>query len=59
MPRLRSGAATDRPQTTNLILPPIPEADLQQPQETHLTDIHKTPTTETHKNTHMPKFKQK
>ena len=58
MPRLQSGAATDRPETTTLLLPPIPEVVWQQPQETHLTNIHKTSTTETHKNTHMLEFRQ-
>ena len=57
MPRLHSGAAIDRPETTNLLLPPIPEVVWQQPQETHLINIHKTSATETHKNTHMPKFR--
>ena len=38
MPRLHSGAAIDRPETTKL--PPIPEVVWQQPQETHLIDIH-------------------
>ena len=58
MPRLHSGAATDRPQKTYLILPPILEVVWQQLQETRLTNIHKTSTTETQK-THMPEFKQK
>ena len=38
MPRLHSGAAIDRPDTTKL--PPINEVVWQQPQETHLIDIH-------------------
>ena len=59
MPRLNSGAATDRPETTNLILPPITQVVRQQPQETYLTDIHKNSTTETHKNIQMHDFKQR
>ena len=39
MPRLHSGAAIDRPETTKL--PPIPEVVWQQHQETHLIDIHR------------------
>ena len=31
----------------------------QQPQETHLINIHKTSTIETHKNAHMPEFTQR
>ena len=42
MPRLHSGAATDRPETTKL--PPIPEFVWQKPQETHLIDTHKNST---------------
>ena len=57
MPRLHSGAATERPEVTHLTLPPIPEVVWQQPQETHLTTIHNDFATETHKNTHMPKQK--
>ena len=59
MPRLHSGAATDRPEITHLTLPPIPEVVWQQPQETHVIIIQKTLTTETHKKTHMPESKQK
>ena len=59
MPRLHSGAAIDRPEIANITLPPIPEVDWQQPQETHLTNNHKTSTTETHKNTHMPESLQR
>ena len=59
MPRLHSGAAVDRPETTNLTFPPIPEVVWQQPQETHLTNIHEVSTTDTHKNTNMPEFKQR
>ena len=43
MPRPHSGAAIDRPETTEL--PPIPEVVWQQPQETHLIDIHNKSTT--------------
>ena len=57
MPRLHSGAATDRPEVTHLTFPPIPEVVWQQPQETHLTTIHNDFTKETHKDTHMPKQK--
>ena len=42
MPRLHTGAAIDRPETTKL--PPIPEVVWQQPQETHLIDIRTEPT---------------
>ena len=42
MPRLHSGAAIDRLETTKLS--PIPEIVWQQPQETHLIDIHNKPT---------------
>ena len=57
MPRLHSGAANDRPETTNLLLSLIPDVVWQQPQETHLTNFHKISITETHKSTHMPEFK--
>ena len=57
MPRLYSGAATDRPEVTHLTLPPIPEVIWQQPRETHLTTIINDFTSETHKDTHMPKQK--
>ena len=59
MPHLRSGAVTDTPETTILILQPIPEVVWQQPQQTHSTIIHETLNTETHKNTHMPEFRQR
>ena len=59
MPRLHSGAAIDRPEVTHFTLPPIPEVFWQQPQETQITNIHIVLTNETHKNTHMPEFKQK
>ena len=59
MPRLQSGAAIDRPETTYLKLPPIPEVVWQQPHETHLTNIHNDLTNETHKITHMPESKQR
>ena len=56
MPRIHMpGAATDRPEVTHLILPPIPEVVWQQPQETNLTNIHNDLTNETHKDTHTPK----
>ena len=57
MPRLHSGAAIDRPEVTQLTLPPIPEVVWQQPQETHLTNIQNTLPNETKKDTHSPKPK--
>ena len=57
MPRLHSGAAIDRPEVSHLTLPPIPEVVWQQPQETHLTNIHNDSTNETHKDTYTPKQK--
>ena len=59
MPRLHSGAATGRPETTHLKLPPIPEVVWQQPQETHVPNIYRTFTNETHNNTHMPESEQR
>ena len=59
MPHLHSGAATDRPEITHLTLPLIPEFVWQQPQETHVTNLHKTLTNETHENTYMPESKQR
>ena len=58
MLRLHSGAAIDRPETTQLKLPPIPEVVWQQPQETHVSNIYEICNNETHKNTHMPECKQ-
>ena len=57
MPRLHSGAATDRPEATHLTPPPIPEVVWQQPQETYSNIIHNDLTNETHKHTHTPKQK--
>ena len=57
MPRLHSGAATDRPEVTHLTLPPTPEVVWQQPQETHLNNIPNDLTNKTHKHTHTPKQK--
>ena len=57
MPRLHSGAATDRPEVTHLTLPPIPKVVWQQLQETHLTTILSDFTNETQKDTHRPKQK--
>ena len=57
MPHLHSGAAIDRPEVTQITLPPIPEVVWQQPQETHLTNIHNTFPNETNKDTHSPKQK--
>ena len=59
MPRLHSGAAIDRPETTHITLPPIPEVVWQQPQETHVLNIYQNLTNETHKITHMPEPKEK
>ena len=59
MPRLHSGAAIDRPETTHITLPPIPDVVWQQLQETHVPNIYQNLTNETHKNTHMPKSKQR
>ena len=59
MPRLHSGAAIDRPAVTHLKLPPISEAVWQQPQETHLTNIHNVLTNETHKNAYIAESKQR
>ena len=59
MPRLHSGAVTDRPETTHLNFPPIPEVAWQQPQETHVPNNHNTLTNETHKNTQMPEAKHR
>ena len=57
MPRLHSGAATDRPEVTHLALQLIPEVVWQQSQETYLTNIHNDLTHETQKDTHTPKQK--
>ena len=59
MPRLHSGAATDRPEITHLTLPPIPEVVWQQPKETHVTNIDETLTNETQTNTQMPESKKR
>ena len=44
---------------TYLTLPLTPEVVWQQPQETHVNDIHETLTTETHKKTHMTDSRQR
>ena len=54
MPRLHSGATTNRPEVTDLTLPPIPEVVWQQPQENHVTNIHNDLTNETQNDTHTP-----
>ena len=59
MPRLHSGAAIDRPETTHVKLPPIPEVVWQQPQETRVSNIYQTVTDDIHKNTHKPESKQR
>ena len=58
MPRLHSGAATDRPEATHSTLPPIPEVVWQQPQENHLNNIHKDLTNEIQNDNHTPKQKK-
>ena len=58
MPRFHSGAAIDRPEVTPSTLPQIPEVVWQQTQETHITTIHNVLTNQTHKNTHIPEYKQ-
>ena len=57
MPRLHSGVAIDRPETTEL--PPIPQVVWQQPQETHLSHIYKNSVTYINYSTHTPEFKRK
>ena len=57
MPRLHSGAATDRQEETHLTLPPIPEVVWQQPKETYLNNIHNDLTNENQNVTHTPKQK--
>ena len=59
MPRLHSGAAIDRLETTQLKLPPIPVVVWQQPQETLVPNIYQIFNNETHKNTHMPESKHR
>ena len=59
MPRLHSGAAIDRPETTHLKLPPIPEVVWQQPRETLVPSIHQTLTSKTLKHNHIPELKQR
>ena len=57
MPRLHSGAATDRPDVTYLTLPPIPEVVWHQPQVNHVNNIHDDLTNEIQNNTHTPRQK--
>ena len=57
MPRLHSGAATDRPEVTHVQLPQIPEVVWQQPHENHVTNIHNDLTNEIQNDTHTPKQK--
>ena len=59
MPRLHSGAAIDRPETTHSKLPPIPEVFRQQPQDIHVPNIYQKLTDETYRNTHTPEAKQR
>ena len=59
MPRRHSGAAIDRSEATNLILPPIPDVVWKQPQETHSSIIPKILKTETLKKNQKPEIKQR
>ena len=59
MPRLHSGDAIDRPETTHITLPSIPVVVWQQPQEIHVLNFYQNLTNETHKITHMPELNQK
>ena len=59
MLHLHSGAAIDRPETTHITLPPIPEVVWQQPQETQVLNIYQNLTNETHEKTHMLELQQK
>ena len=52
MPRFHSGAATDRPETTKMILSPNLQVEWHQRLETNLEKIHKDLNIETHKKTH-------
>ena len=58
-PRLHSEAAIDGPEVALLTLSPFPEVVYQPAQETHVTKIHNFLANETHKNTHIPEFKQR
>ena len=57
MPRLHSGAATDRPEATHLTLLPIPEVAWQQPQENHVNNFHNDLTNQIQNDIHTPKQK--
>ena len=59
MPQFHSGIAIDRPETTNTTLLSILEVAWQEPPETHLINIHKNSTDQTHKNTHTSEPKRK
>ena len=59
MPRLHSGAAIDRPETTHSKLPPIPEVVWQQPQDIHVPNIYQNLANETYGKTHTPTCKQR
>ena len=59
MPRLHSGAAIDRQETTHLKLPTVPEVVWQQPQETHVPNIYQNLKNEAYINTHTPESKQR
>ena len=57
VPSLHSGAAINSLKSTQL--PPIPEINWKQSQETHVVNIHENSTTETPKITHTPELKQR
>ena len=57
MPRLHSGNAINRPETTKLR--PIYEVVWQQPQEIHFIDTSKNSTTNFNKSKRTPEFNQK
>ena len=57
MTRFHSEAANNNPDITKP--PKVPESVWQQPQKTHLINIHKNSTTKNHNSTHMPKFKRR
>ena len=59
MPRLHSGAAIDRPETTHSKLPPIPKVVWQQTQDNHVPNIYHNLANETYRNTHTPECKQR
>ena len=58
MPRLHSGAATDRVENNITKFPPIPEVVWLQPLQTNLVNNHNDSITGTHVNTHTPQVTQ-